>query len=171
MATAGFSSRKLLIFFIDKRFNQSPDLAVTQFRLGLSLELRTFYLHTDDGRQAFSDILSVDLRLHVLWQISVGSIVIDGPGQRGLESDQMESAFLGIDIVGKRKNVFFECIVILNGGFYLHIAFYAFKKHGLMEDIMTLVEIFDKRLKPAFIKKFLGFVRAVVLNDDFYSFV
>ena len=84
----------------------------------------------------------------------------------------MKTAFGGVDVVGKRKNLFRVGIIVLDGNFYLDIIFDAFHEYGLfVKGAVPAIEIFDKIDDAAFVVKFFFGITAFIFNNDFETLV
>ena len=92
--------------FVDQRFHEPLDLAVAQARLGLTLKLRFRHFDADDRRQPLAHILSLKILLVFFQQSGLDRVVVDGSGQGGLEPNEVSPSFAGVDVIGKRKDVF-----------------------------------------------------------------
>ena len=58
------------------------------------------------GSNTFPQIISRYSHFDIFQQIIIGRVVIHGPRQRSLESAQVGTTFVGINIIGKRKKIF-----------------------------------------------------------------
>ena len=82
----------------------AADLAVTQLRLCLSLELRFCHFHTDDGCQTFAEVLTAYLHvvlgkfLQFLGTLLLG-VCLQGAGECSTETGYMCTAFYCVDVV------------------------------------------------------------------------
>ena len=163
--------QKHVQLFIDQRFNQPLDLAVSQLGLGLTFELGRFDSYADNGGQPFPNIISADFGLKIFGQAAAGCILIQGPGQGCLESDQMGSAFNRVDIVCKGKQFFIIGIVVLNGDFDTDFIFNALNKNRRVKRRIAPVQIFHKRNQPSLVLQFLFNIRAFILKGNLDAFI
>ena len=108
---------------VEHIFHQALDLAVAQLGLGLALELGVGQLDADHRDQALPDVLTLEVAvLEVFRQVAGAHVLIDGPGEPGLEAAQMRAAFPGVDVVGKGENLLVVGVVILAGDLHLDAA-------------------------------------------------
>src|SRR5687768_7507712 len=91
-------------FFIDQGFDDAFYLAITEFGLGLSFELRFRHFDTDNRGQPFTDIFSLKILIVFLELPAVYRIAIDRARERGLKTNQMGPALQGIDVISEGKD-------------------------------------------------------------------
>jgi len=65
---------------IDDLRDNALDLAVAEFGLGLSLELRLRHFDRDDHRDALADVVASQRLLVALLEVVVGNVLVDGAG-------------------------------------------------------------------------------------------
>lgn len=124
--TDGFRNGRVLFQIIGKLFadnavHSTSRFGISQLLLGLSLKLGILNLHTDNGSQAFPDILTGKIRFIVPEQLIVSCIIIKGLGNGIPEAHQMGAAFRCIYIVDKAVNAFRVGIVMLHCHFHINI--------------------------------------------------
>jgi hypothetical protein len=100
---------------VDDRNDESFNLAVAQLGLGLSLKLRFGHLHAHDRDQPFAHI--VTRRARFLDPAGLLGMPVDRARQGRLESAQMRSAFMGVDVVGKALDRVVVAVVVLQRDF------------------------------------------------------
>ena len=71
---------------------------------------------------------------YVFQQVVGVGIGVHGPGEGSLETDQVGPSFMGVDVIGKGKDLFVVAVVVLHGDFYLHSALLAFNINRLGVD-------------------------------------
>ena len=143
------------------RASTSPfDLAISQFGLGLALELGLRELDADHPHKPFPDIFTRQVLLDPFEKIGIGRVLVDRPGEGGLKSDQMGSSLVGIDIVGKGEQDLAIPIIVLEGNldFETILLPLDIDRFG-METVLILVQVFDEGDDPALIKKVVPFFR------------
>lgn len=77
-------------------------LGITEFGLGLTLELRLSDLHRDHRGQTLTDVIAGEVRILVLEELLVLGVLVHHGGQRGAETLFVGAAFVGVDGVGER---------------------------------------------------------------------
>ncbi len=90
---------------------------VTQSGLCLPLELGIGQLDADYRHQPFPHILAGEIRLVLLDDLILASIIIQCPGERSTKAGEMRSPINGIDAIGKGKGGLGESVVILESDF------------------------------------------------------
>ena len=98
--------------FVDQRLDDAGDVGV-QLALGLALELRLRQLDADDRDEAFANVVSGEVFLHVFEEAELLAGVVDGAGERGLESGQVRAAVDGVDVVGEGEDRLGVAVVVL----------------------------------------------------------
>ncbi len=88
----------------DDGLHQSAHLGVAELGLGLALELRIPQLDRDDRGQALSDVLAGEVLVLLLENPLPAGVLVDGPGQRVLESVEVGPALVGVDVVGEGEH-------------------------------------------------------------------
>ena len=76
-------------------------LGVSEFALGLSLELRLTELHRNNRRQALTNVLPREVDVLFLEHIPLTRKLVDQQGQRGAEPLLVRATFGGVDRVGE----------------------------------------------------------------------
>ncbi len=98
---------------VDERLDNSLHFAVAELGLGLSFELRIRKLDADDAYHAFANVVAGKVFLHFLEQVVGDGVVVHRARQGGLESDQMRSAFVRIDVVREGEDLLLIAVVVL----------------------------------------------------------
>ncbi len=84
----------------------------------MAFELRIFDLHTNDGHQAFTDVLAgkaLDIVLTCAEQLVFARVIVQHPRECGTEAGYVGTAIAGADDIGERKAVFDKRFVVLEG--------------------------------------------------------
>ena len=100
---------------VHQRLDVALDLGVAELGLGLPLELRLGDLHRDHRGQPLAQVFAGDRDLHVLQQVVGAGVGVHGPGQGGLEADQVGSPLVGVDVVGEGEDLLVVGVVVLHG--------------------------------------------------------
>ena len=105
-------------------FNQSTDIGITQFCLGLTFKLGIGQLNGNNGSNTFPAIFTGNLVI-ALNDTVLCTVGIEYTGQRSFKAGFMHTAFGGIDLVGKAQHGFVVAIVILQRNFCTGITLHA----------------------------------------------
>ncbi len=128
--------------------------------------MRLTQLDADHRGDALAHVLSGQ-RLGLLFKKVVRvRIIVDRPGQRGLEPDQMRATLPCIDVVRERENVFGISVVVLKRHFQDHVRLLYLDEDRLVQRGFGLVQVLHERDNPALITKdFLLFAPLVGERD------
>ena len=72
----------------------------------------------------------------------------------------------GIDVIGKRKQLFGIGVVVLNRNFNLDLALEAFDQDGFMQRAVPTVKIFYKFFESAFVVVFILKIVALIFKNN-----
>ena len=142
---------------VQQVFHQALDLAVAQLGLGLAFELGVRQLDADHRDQALPDVFPGQVAvLQIFGQVADRHVLVDGPGEAGLEAAQVRAPFPGVDVVGEGEDLLVVSLVVLEGDFQLEAVLAAGQKNRVRIDGgLVAVQIFDKGDDAAFVMKFV----------------
>ena len=129
-------------------------------------------LHADDAHQTFANIVAGKILFQFLEQIVRDGVVVQRARQRGLETDQVRSAFVRVDVVGEGEDLFLIAVVVLHGDLKIDAVANALKvNHLVVQRRLVLVEMLDKRNDAAGVMKLVFLLGALVFDRDQQSLV
>ena len=158
--------------FVHQRLDEALHLAVTELGFRLAFELRFLHLYAHYGGEALADILALQ-RLGVLLQQTVGGgVLVDRPRQRGLEPDEVRTAFDGVDVVGEAVDVFSVALVPLQGDFDLEVLLLALEIYHLgMDRGFGPAQVLDELRDTTAVAEGVLLLRALVVDADAHAAV
>ena len=122
--------------------------------------MRLTQLDADHRGDALPHVLSGQ-RLGLLFKKVVRvRIIVDRPGQRGLEPDQMSATLPCIDVVRERENVFGISVVVLKRHFQDHVRLLYLDKDRLVQRGFGLVQVLHERPRLPLPRTAPGLLRA-----------
>ena len=95
--------------------NGGGNLAVSEFRLCLALELRLGDLHGNNRGQSLAEVLRRELTLELCKEVVLVGIVSKGTGKAHLEALEVGTTFNRIDVVDVGVNLLGEAGIIAEG--------------------------------------------------------
>src|SRR5207249_5427576 len=129
-------------------------------------------LNADNSYKPLTGVITGKILFQFFEEIVGDRVVIHGASQRGLEADQVRSAFVGIDIVGKREDLLLVSVVVLHRNLKLDAFAHTFEiDHLVVEQCFVLVKVLDERDDAAGIVKLVLLFRPLVFDGDQYAFV
>ena len=154
--------------FVHHRFHKPLDLRIPQLGLGLPLELGLGDLDRDDRGQPFTQVFAGDGHLFLLQQLVGRGVAVHGPGERRPEADQVGAPLMGVDVVGKGKELFVIGIIVLHGNFYIDTAFFTVEEDRFgMQGVLVPVQILDEGNDAAFIVEIVMLILfPFIVNGD-----
>src|SRR6476469_9468389 len=90
---------------VDDGLDRTFHLGVSEFGLGLTLELRLANLHRQHAREALANVVTRQLEVRLLEEISLLGVRVDRSRERGLEARQMRPALVRVDVVDEGEDV------------------------------------------------------------------
>jgi hypothetical protein len=87
---------------VGRRFDDPTHLAVAEFRLRLSFELRVGVFDRDDGGQPLADVFAFQVGVEVVHEPVFVRVVVDNACERRLESREVCATLAGVDVVRER---------------------------------------------------------------------
>ena len=125
-------------------------------------------LETDDAGQTLSDVLAREIAVLVLQYALLSREVVRCPRQSDLESREMRTAFLGVDIVDKAVNILHVAVVVLHGDFHNGIILDTIEVDWRrMNDFLLAVQMLDEGADAALIEvRLLSPLAALVHETD-----
>jgi len=125
-------------------------------------------LDADHRDQALPDVLALEVAvLEAFRQVAGAHVLVDGPGEPGLEAGEMRAAFPGVDVVGKGENLLVIGVIILTGDLHLDAALGPEEINGVRVDGgLVAVEVLDEGDDAAFVDKFVLAARELVQQID-----
>ena len=99
----------------DERVDDAFDFAVAELGLGLAFELRMGHAATDDGGEAFAEVLARGDE--VLEEARVLAVVVERAGERRAEAGEVRAAFGRVDVVDVGVDVLGVLGGVLEGDF------------------------------------------------------
>ena len=149
---------------IDHTSNQTGNLTVAKFGLGLPFKLRLGQLDADNGSKTLAHVITRQRGvLHLFDQISLAlDVAVNGARERSAETHKVGAAFLGADVVGKGENVFLIARIVLQGKIHGNIINNAFTKDDGVNALLAGVEIAHKLANAALGVEHMGFADAFV---------
>ncbi len=121
----------------------------------------------DDCDQSFANVVTGKSLFDLFEQVIRDSVVVECSRQRGLETDHVRTAFMGIDVVGERKDLLLISIVVLHRNLEID----AFANTLEIDDFvvqwfLVLVQVLNKRNDSAGIVKFVLLFVSLVFDGD-----
>ena len=124
---------------VDEAGNGTLDVTIEP-ALGLTLELRLGKLDADHRYQAFADVLTLKVLLHLFEEVLVLTELVDGAGEGGTEAGKVCAAIHGVDVVGEGKDVFCVRIIVLQRELHVHVVTFSFGVDGRsVQHLLVLV--------------------------------
>src|SRR5918992_3688832 len=122
--------------------DETLDLCVPEFGLGLPLELGLLQLDRDDRGQAFPDVVAGKALLFLLEEALLTGIGVDRSRQRRPETGEVRTAFVRVDVVGEREDGVLEAAVPLHRDLYVTYFLLALQvEDGLVDGVLRLVDV------------------------------
>ena len=87
-------------------------LVVTEFCLGLSLELRFEHLHRNHSGETLAEVIARNLHFSLLKHFVVLGILFEGACEAAAETGEVSTTFDSVDIVDKRVDILVESGVV-----------------------------------------------------------
>ena len=140
---------------------------VAELRLRLALELRVAELDRDDGGEALADILAFEVVLLLLQEALVARVLVQRPGERGLEAREMGTTLGRVDVVGEREHGLDVGAVPLHrdlDGAVLHLALE--KNDPLVDRLLGRVHVRDEVPDPALVVELMPILALSLVGDD-----
>ncbi len=101
--------------------DDSADFAVSELGFGLAFELGFGNLYRNDRGDSFGHILVSEVRILFLEDFLFAGVLVDDAGKRRSETDQVGSAFGGVDVVDEGHHLFgIVVLLVLDGHFDLY---------------------------------------------------
>ena len=129
------------------------------------------YLHRNHCRQSFAQVLAGYGDLDVLEQVVGCGIGVHGPGQGGLETDQVGATLVGVDVVGKGEDLLVIGVVVLQGYFYINPSLFPLDEDWFgVETILVSIEVLDKGDDSSFVVEIMMLsIFPLIVDRDPYS--
>ena len=99
---------------VDQALDGTADLAVSELRLGLTLELRLHDLDGQDGDQPFAHIITAQGGIGLLENVVLLRVAVDRSRQRALEAGKVRSTLMRVDVVDEGEGVLVVPIRVLH---------------------------------------------------------
>jgi len=159
-------------FVVHNLPHHALDVAVAQLALGLSLKLRVGQFDRNDGAQTLADIVARGFFGQALEKVVGIGIGVETACHGRTKTAQVCPAFLGIDVVGKRKQNLVVPVVPLQGHFDHHITARVFEIHNrVMHWGFALVQVLNKTFESSVIQKIVFLLGAFIPDDNVHPFV
>ena len=119
-------------------------ILIIQLRLCLSLKSRFRMFDRYNRCHTITDISTGKIRIFILKNTDFSGVSIHYCRKCGLKSGQMCTAFCIINIVAEAQHVLAEFVGKLKCYFYLDTFSLAFQINRIMQNLCTMIQIFDK---------------------------
>ena len=133
----------------DDGLDDGLDLGVAELALGLPLELGVDHLHGEDGGQALTNVLALEVVLVVLDQLLLAAEVVQGAGEGGAVTGDVGAALDGGDAVDEGRGLLAHVGGVLHGEVDLGGARRLGDGDDIVEGLTALVELADHLLDAA----------------------
>jgi len=165
--------QKNLQLFAYNTVYSASGLTVSKFLLRLAFKLRIANFNADNGRQAFSDIITGKVWLAVLEKLILSGVIVKCVCNGISETSNMGTTFRSINIVYKSVSILCIRIIVLHGNFNSHTVLLTLAINDLrIKSFFTSVQISHKFTDTTFIvESFLPFhTFPLISKNDFQTF-
>ena len=126
----------------------TDDLGVSEFGLGLALELGLQHFDRNDGCQTLAEVLRLNLNLGLLEHLVVLGILLQGRAQTAAEARQVGTTLDGVDVVDKRVDVLVERRVIGHSDLDGDVALLALDVDDVLDQgLLVAIDVAHKLVK------------------------
>src|SRR4029079_6379041 len=160
--------------FVHYRLDRAFHFGVAELGLGLTFELRLANFYGENCGQSFTDVVSGKSDVTAFAPRILGRVSVDRTRERRLESREVCSTFVRVDVVHEGENVLGVAVVVLKRELDFDIVALSLDIYDLVvQRLASGVEKLNHLLESALCEERLGFflALALILDANLHSLV
>ena len=146
--------------------NRCDNLAVTQFGLGLTLELRFANLNRHNCGKTLAEVVTTNLNFHLREHTRLVGVLFEGTGQRTAETSEVSTTLDSINVVHIRVYILRVAVVVLHRNLNGSTVALGLDVDNILDDGVTTgcIQIFDKLFQTIVREEGLALLVAILVN-------
>ena len=161
----GIFFKVFLKLFGNERIENSSHFAVTEFTLGLTLELRLCELNRNNCRKTFTYVLTREILFALFDDVVLSAVVVKDLGKRCLKANFVGTTLNGVDVVCKGEKCLVVAIVVLHSNLGNPVLLFGFHVDDLGVNelaLLLVVDIFNKGFDTALVHQIVLAIGAIL---------